>query len=93
MDLSAQISYQGCLIGVQKYDFTNDGGQRVKGLSLHVSSPIPSDQGVGFTSQKLGYKGAFEDFPRLSGLVGHQVLISMGKNNSALDVQKIGSAK
>lgn len=84
MDLNANIRYQGCLLGVQKFDFTNDRGENVRGVSLHVSTSIPADQGVGHASKKLSYKGEYADYPKLAALIGRQVSFSLNNQGSGV---------
>lgn len=91
MDLSASITYQGCLVGVQKYDFTNDQGSQVQGVTLHVSTQIPPDSGAGYVTKKMSYKGPMADFSNLCNLVGLQVLCSMNNSNGVTSIKAVGA--
>lgn len=89
MDLSASISYQGCLVGVQKFDFNNDKGENVRGISLHVSTQVPPESGFGFVTKKMSYKGDFGDFQKLGSMVGLQVLCSLNNNNGVTHISPV----
>jgi hypothetical protein len=89
MDLNSNIVYQGCLLGVQRYDFTNDSGSQVRGVSLHVSTQIPSDSGFGHSSKKYNYKGDYSDFETIKSLVGKQVLCHLNNGNGVLKLQAV----
>lgn len=41
------------VIGIKKFDFTNDKGQRIVGTTLFYISPIPKEQGIGDMVNKV----------------------------------------
>ena len=93
MDLNSTVTYQGCLLGVEKIDFRNDAGEQIQLLKLHVSTQIPANRGVGFSTEKLSYKGEFTDYGKLCGHIGKQVQISLGAKNAAFSVTPVASQK